>query len=177
VGIERRAFLVLGPESSGTRLWTRILMMCGCYGDGGHSQRLDSLALPDEPLLVWRRSLPHAKQWPNVQAMARKLREGRYTVHALVCMRDWWALLRSQVRNGHVESVEDAATNAQEAYRRIFAGLGKASTSYTVCSYESLAQRGAVMIGKLLPSWELTPPDHWAEEFFDGNEKHYRSTW
>jgi LPS sulfotransferase NodH len=50
--MDKRAFLVLGPESSGTRLMTKLLMVAGCYGDDGHVQRLDRDPLPNVPFEV-----------------------------------------------------------------------------------------------------------------------------
>lgn len=173
----RYAFLVLGPESSGTRMWTRVLMACGCYGDAGHQQRIDELGFPElgGRLLVWRRSLPHGGKWPDLGGMARKLREAKYAPHALVCTRDWWATIQSQIRNGHEETKERAEANIRRAYGHALQGLRAAGVPYTLVSYEALVQRGPEMIEKLLPGWHLEPPERWAEEYFDGNEKHYRS--
>jgi len=173
VGV-KRAFIVIGPESTGTRLWTRVLIGCGCYGDGGHSQRLDAMIPKGEPLIVWRRSAPHAHKWPDLAAMAQRLRGAGYpSVQVLVTTRDWWATTRAQVRDGHVRSEDEAASHLRIAYAKIFDALYKTGLPFTVLSYEGLAQRGPAMIARLAEGWGLEAPAGWRETFFDGNAKYY----
>ena len=97
------AYLVLGPESSGTRLMTRILIAAGCAGYDGHDQVFDTaLPIADGRPIVWRRSVPHRREWPEIGWMLRLLCEQGYTPRIVVMARDWYAMARSQASAGHV---------------------------------------------------------------------------
>jgi len=149
--IEGKAILVFGPESSGTRLMTKILMKCGCIGDGDHYQRFDEgLPFPDskDMVIVWRRSFPHASYWPNAFEMVEKLRKAGYTdIRVVVMSRDWYPSAMSQNELYHSGStLEDGMERIREAYRRIFDFLIKSNLKYVVVNYEALIQRpGDVM--------------------------------
>lgn len=174
----KRGYLVLGPESTGTRMWTRVLMSCGCWGDDGHGQRLDRMAVPKEAqAVVWRRSLPHGGQWPDIVSMVGRLREAGYTVRALVCTRDWSATLLSQVGNSHAQNLEMAEENLRRAYPYAFTGLQAAGVPFVVASYESLVRLGPVMLAPLLARLGLTMGSEerarWGRQLYDGNAKYY----
>jgi hypothetical protein len=167
----KRAFLVYGAESSGTRLLTRILILAGCSGDDGHEQRWDNLA-PSGDLVVWRRSFPHAREVPDVVAMADRLRLLGYSVQALVISRDWYAAARSQVKAGHVPDVVMAERNLSNAYPYIFRGLAAANCPWRGVSYESLASKSTRRA--LLAALGLRATKEVIElEFQEANEKHY----
>src|SRR4051794_21761910 len=97
-----RSLLVFGPESSGTRLFTRVLLSAGCWGDGGHDQRLDRSFAGAGPMLVWRRSFPHFREWPDAAAMMDRLRAHGYEdVRVYWTMRDLECSVKSQLAAGH----------------------------------------------------------------------------
>jgi hypothetical protein len=151
------AYLVLGPESSGTRMMTRLLMAAGCIGDGEHEQRWDTAQPDGETPIVWRKSLPHGGEWPSLDLMTHRLRERGYTVYALVMARDWTAVARSQQEHwGH--TWETALDNLRTAYPYIFSSLLKFQVPYVMVSYESLVQHGSRSLGELLGSIGITPP-------------------
>ena len=151
------AYLVLGPESSGTRMMTRLLMAAGCQGDGGHEQHWDDALPEDVSPIVWRRSLPHGGEWPSLDLMTHRLREHGYTVYAVVMARDWTAVAQSQMEHwGH--SWETALDNLQTAYPYIFASLLKFQVPYVMVSYENLVQHGPQSLTDLLGSIGLVPP-------------------
>ncbi len=172
------AYLVLGAESSGTRLFTRILMGVGCAGDDGHEQKFDVL-IPEangRPI-VWRRSFPHGGEWPKVPDLYRSLRDKDYEVRAVVMTRDWLAMRKSQIEAGHVaghaggqhDLETKALQNIREAYNRIFGGLHNADTMpYVMVSYEGLYQRPEITIRHTLDT--LGWPGL-GFEIVDGNEK------
>ena len=54
-------FLVIGPESSGTRMLAQAFISSGCFGDAGHSQRLDRDISVGKTPKVLRSSLPHGR--------------------------------------------------------------------------------------------------------------------
>lgn len=164
-----RAYLVLGPESSGTRLVTRLLIGAGCYGDGDHEQRLDAEFPADGRTLVWRRSIPHNRQWPSIVDMAARLRSAGYQVTAVVTTRDWYPTIRSQVAAGHVVNDTEASSNLQRAYPYIFEALARWNIPFVVSPYEALTRPEAVR--RLLVMLGL-PPDI-GEAVRDENAKWY----
>ena len=167
---DKRAILVLGPESSGTRLMTRILIDAGCAGSDDHVQPFDA-RLPDrQDLIVWRRSFPHNRKWPNVIELVDRLeKHGFSKVRAVVTMRDWYAMCCSQVAAGHVESIHEALMNIQWAYGEIFGGLRYVNVPYVVCHYESLVQRSWPVVSYIMDFLGLELPSKLY--VYDANEK------
>ena len=117
-----RAFLVLGPVSSGTRLMTRLLIMAGCKGSGKHDQPFDDELPVNEPLIAWRRSVPH-RGWklPNIQDMRGQLKG--YETTAIITSRDWYPTAKSIVKNHPPETMAEAYDSIQNAYRFIFSNI------------------------------------------------------
>lgn len=147
------AYLVCGPESSGTRLLTQAIVMAGVWGDYGHEQRLDgpplnrdNLVLPEQlpERLVLRRSFPHGKDaegtplWPNILKLTGQLRDAGYQIMVLQMYRDTHCMQLSQLRWKHTESAEQAGKQINRAIQTItqeFAWLGLLPT---IIVYESL---------------------------------------
>lgn len=165
----RRAFLVLGPESSGTRLLTRIFINAGCYGDAGDVQRLDE-GLTGESMIVWRRSVPHNRAWPDITEMIADLRAAEYEVQSIVTSRDWAAMTQSQASAGHVPSPEAAIENLWRVYPFITGQLAAHHVPYFMVSYDSLVQRPAKVLRWLSRQTGTTLP---VVEIYDGNAKWY----
>jgi hypothetical protein len=122
---QKRAFFIIGPESSGTRLLTHILIDAGCYGNDGHYQSMDGRGYRGEfydrpPRIVFRRSVPHAGLWPPIQKLIERMRQAGYEVTVLVTVRDLTATARSQVLRNHEASTLKAHDNIDRAYRWIF---------------------------------------------------------
>jgi hypothetical protein len=166
---DKRAFLVLGPESSATRLMTGLLIDAGCWGDAGHEQRLDTV-LADAPLLVWRRSVPHDGHWPDIASMIDKLRAAGYAVAAVIMSRDWHALAISQEQRGHTPDVGAALANIRYAYRHIFAHL-PGDVPFELVNYEALVARPAATVGYLFQRLGLPPLP--LVDVYDGNARYY----
>lgn len=125
----KRAFLVLGPERSGTRLTTKILMAGGCIGDDGHDQLWDKTR-PTDDLIVWRRSIPHRSHRLDMQSVVDWLRG--YQIHAVIPVRDHGCIENSQMRElGRV-------IDPHVSYMTIFEQLAEFSTPFTLVSFESL---------------------------------------
>lgn len=145
-----KAVLVLGAESSATRLWTRILTLNGVVGSDAHEQPFDT-ALP-EPVapIVWRRSFPHGGEWPNIIYMDRALLSRGYSTQAIVTTRDWTAMAKSQVAAGHVPNEVVAMSMIRQAYKVILAGLTLMDMPYVMVSYEALVQRPETTIANTL---------------------------
>lgn len=139
--MKHKIFFVLGGESTGTRLITRLLVDAGCFGDINHDQRMDTWAykhtgslekrLQKGQPLVWRRSFPHNKKMPCIMEdlvypVLRLHGVNRYDdVMFLVTMRNWFCAARSATKVGHSETEEDAIEKLKQAYTKIFSFFAK----------------------------------------------------
>ena len=132
----KRAFLVLGPGTSGMRLMTRLLIAAGCYGDDGDDQRLDHGLPADEALIVWRRSLPHRGEWPDLRAMIRGLEAAGYETTAIVM---------SGKPDPNIVS-----TRISQVYAQIFYALHVTSTLGEIVDLDALTKRPAEVVGHLM---------------------------
>ena len=169
---------VVGPEATGTRLVTSIMIAAGAFGDAGHQQRLDSElpnALPGRPV-VWRRSVPHGGKIPNLTGMLVGLIATGYRPLLVVTTREFHATVESQVRAGHVSNRAIAMAHIPVAYFEIFQAWAAVDmrTPVWLVSYEGLVQRPRATIMNLV-HWaglELTPTSL-AIRINDGNAKYY----
>lgn len=157
---------MLGPESSGTRFVTRLLISAGCYGDDGHQQRWDTEAPAISPI-VWRRSFPHADIWPDIGLMLERLRD--HEVKALVTVRDHYCMTASQQR---FQTPEAIAENNQQVYPRIFQGLSEYGIWHVVVSYEALCLEYERYARYLLRQVGLNA-EQTLPVFKNGNTKYY----
>ena len=168
-----RAFLVLGAESSGTKLFTEILLGAGCVGDPENEQRWDS-QMPvwgvDDPV-VWRRSVPHGEKYPDIVAMIERLRGVGCQVYAYVTVRDWTSMLHSRVLGAGIINYEVAAQRAQWAYPHIFDSINAAHVPYAMVSYEAIVQHGAEYARRILALFGLEPGE--MPVIVNGNAKYY----
>ncbi len=186
--VRKRAYLVLGAESSGNHLVTDLLVEAGCMGNSGFggdwqdqsstqiaddTQPWDLRFPKDEDPIVWRRSVPHLRKYPDIASMVQRLRKRDYSVTGFVVVRDRHAVARSQVHRGHVESLEESVANIQSAYRHIFRHVEMADLDYEMVSYESLVQSAEAR--KLwLRSLNLNE-EAAALSLFDGNQRWYEA--
>lgn len=141
----RRIILVLGPESSGTRVVTRMCVEAGCIGDWGHKQRWDKEDPEDGvDLLVYRQSFPHGGETPDVSAICARFFKLGFGVHPVVVVRDWRATVYSQVAAGHSKSESEAEWKIRRALLDIVVGLRRAAMDdYRLVTYESLESSAA----------------------------------
>lgn len=165
----KRAYLVLGPESSATRMMARQLVAVGCYGDSDHVQRLDTAVPDDEPLIVWRRSIPYAGEWPKFYEMVAELSARGYDVTAVVMVRDYHCMAISQ-EGQHTADVGEALKNIHAAYLSIFDGLLMTDARYELISYEALVLHPPSMRYLLR---RLGLPEAPLIAIHDGNQKYY----
>lgn len=162
---------VVGPEASGTRLFTEILVASGYAGSPEHTQPWDR-SLPEFETVgpaVLRRSFPHRQQWPTIGPTSCDLEgNGYFDQHVFVMVRDMACLARSQVAAGHVRSEREALRNIRRAYQSIFLSLG--NMEFTVVPYESLLlhRETALLALSSVCGVRFTPVP-----LEDGNEKYY----
>jgi hypothetical protein len=170
-----RAFLVLGGESTGTRLVTRLCILNGAEGDDDHEQRWDEkLPTPAEhPCIVWRRSIPHggegARHFPDPAALVQKLEGSGYEV----TVRCWRATVKSQVAQKHVASEEEGLENLRRAYLSILPSLWATGAPVHFVSYEALRDERAQLA--LFRTVDFQPENVLTLAVSDENSKHYRA--
>ena len=137
----KRAFLVVGPEGSGTRLATRILINGGCIGSAEHFQPFDKGSIEGENV-VWRRSFPHLGQWPRVEELLSRLWDYGYKsdVSAVLTIRDPFVLERSQVANKHASTLLKATENVRMGFLQVWNEviLTGVAVQFVPLVYESL---------------------------------------
>ena len=192
---DKRAFLILGPESHGTHLVTDILLNAGCIGHAGNHvpwqpdnkelirgvkkpweytfptdlQPWDRQLPTTEDPIVWRRSIPHGKQWVDIEDMINILKERRYSVHVIVLSRDPFSAIQSQLKWRHVKDMEKGMANISRAYLHIFQHLLRSKTPYTLFNYESLASYPKAQDFLLEQIGLELPERRWP--IYDGNRK------
>jgi len=163
-----RAFIVMGPESTGTRVLTQILISAGCVGDGGHEQRFDEhIPLPDEvgSDIVWRRSVPHFKseKMPTLDNMSDRLKG--YNIKVLVTSRSIYPTAKSQMRHRNsLDGLHQAYRRVNRGYSHIFKQVTK--YDFMVVTYEGLKRNDV----KVCNCFDLGDPD---VDIYDGNNKYF----
>lgn len=162
--MDKRAFFVIGPESSGTRMMTKALLLASDgYGDAGHGQRMDGSSFENLPdVIVFRRSLPHARKWPDVCEIISRMQSAGYKVIVIAMCRNIDVLVRSQLKHHHVESRHQALGNIDQAN-----GIIESIESVDVNYGEFVTNRNAR--AALFTRLGLNVPNM---QFYDGNEKY-----
>lgn len=186
-----KAFIVVGGESTGTRLVTQLLINVGCVGDSGKAQRLDKFSKEDSlrdlmsegkfPRVVWRRSVPHASRMPNLEEELMYPLLGMYKrgeIFVVVTTRNWLCAARSAVNAGHCRDLASALVRLERAYTHIFEFLKKHSKMrYHMVSYDALISSGNFYLPYLFGQLQLNVPFDeavkMARTFYNGNTKHY----
>lgn len=133
--------LVCGPESSGTRAVTRLLLEGGAAREPGIEDLpgCEDLALypawPGRGPLAVHRSLPYGGGWPSLDSVALA-----YRVQRLVAVaRPTWALGPSQVAQGRVAAVGEADANAVAAYACLFSWARASGAPTALATLDGLA--------------------------------------
>lgn len=165
--------LVLGPESSGTRLCKRFFLGNGYRGGGSEEDDwhgelwTGSGALPEgaaEGKVVWRSSFPMGCAWPEMKLLTERIvKECERMPKVLVMTRDWYAISSSNKALGRDPSYD----RIRAAYENIFS---EGHAWWRMVSYEALVARGASYLGALTGLTLVDPPDLVLR---DGNAKYY----
>lgn len=140
----RVCYLVVGPESSGTKLATQLLVAHGCRGEAGDVQAFDAALAAndnqgdaallaemagDAERIVIRRSYPHGGQWPALRAIVKLVETAGFELFVVVVRRNWPCAALSQVAVGHTPSVTEALSNIRLAEETITQQLRAARVS------------------------------------------------
>lgn len=110
--MRKQLTFILGPESSGTRGTTRFLIENGgYYGTDEHIQPLDSFVLGHKFLneiipndiqkVVFRRSIPHAGVYPDLNKIDTLFLNSGFKTTWIVVIRDLAEVVRSKISRGH----------------------------------------------------------------------------
>lgn len=135
----KKAFIIVGPESSGTRMLTRLFVESGSCGSDQHDQLFDHVFPSSEDNIVWRRSIPHGGiKEPNVEEMYKHLVDKGYSVILIIINRDIICTVNSQINNNHVSTEIDSIKNIQDSFVFIFDLIKKLNIKYFLINYESL---------------------------------------
>jgi len=167
--MDKRAFLVTGGESTGTRMLVRAFTLLD----------IPEFVFPrdfDWPYghINWLQydtvlhcGMPLGGTWLNLWEVSKRLRHEGYTVHPLVMTRDWLATARSQVLRGFVNSKSVAFENLRAAYRQI----AQQAHGYMMVSYEQFCLEPEYR-KRLFAMYQL--PDSPIDIHY-GNRQHYES--
>jgi hypothetical protein len=142
----KRAFIVVGPESSGVLSMVDFLVKLGAYGNGGTSQPFDgggfAIIFPQEAAskktLAVGRTMPHGRNWVDIKDAVEAFRKGGFETTVLVMSRNWQKMQEYQVTRGHVGDVMTADTNILKAYTFVFDSILKSEVDYLIINSESL---------------------------------------
>lgn len=138
-GAQPVAVLILGAESCGNRMTLRALRNSG-FVDVSEARYETTVRLPPNgEHVVWLRSVPHAREWPDIFAMKEMLQRADYRVTALVPTRDWWCAIQSQVARGHACDFGEALQHLRWS-AAIFPQLSAAGIPWAPVSYEAQIQ-------------------------------------
>ena len=103
--MSRKAYLVVGPESSGTRIVTRLFVEAGCVGSFEHSQPLDKFLrlkrmtldnYSESEKFVLRRSVPHGTKFPDLKHINDRFVANGCKTTWIILLREWTALALSR---------------------------------------------------------------------------------
>ncbi|HEX4796816.1 MAG TPA: hypothetical protein VH370_23695 [Humisphaera sp.] len=173
IKLRRRAFLVLGPESSGTRLMTQCLIDAGCDGTAKHDQPFDKSLASAKQQIVYRNSFPHGgrqnRAWPDdkPEALLTRFTDAGYEVHVVATLRTEFCATESAVEFPHVFSRRKATHNFTEAIRRISTFAADYDLPIRYITYESVVHNTEAL-RRTLAELGL----FWTPQFTDENAKY-----
>ena len=159
---DKVAYFVIGAESSGTKLATKLLMNAGVFGTDEHQQFFDKALDGDETRLerylegerhvVVRRSWPHGGEAPDVKKIYDALEKRGFEVVFVVTMRSWPTMIESQIEmEQHAPTRTKALDNITDAYLKIFYWIKRLKTRFIIVSYGDMLRNKTVTL-----HWMLT---------------------
>lgn len=168
--MKKTCVFVVGPESSGTRMLTKLFIEAGFKGDGTHQQRWDT-DNPKANKVVFRRSVPHSKRVPNIQKSVKRFRAIGYDVKVVVILRSFEFTAKSVVNQKHTGSIDKAKCNTKMAFTEIGHQLWNAKIDFTWCTYEALVAHTQAVMQDLIGFVGCGEVPEQLE-VYDGNEKY-----
>lgn len=173
---ERRAIIVTGPQSSGTRMVADAVESGGATYlrlEGALSgDRVNGVVLPEGDLprdIVLHRSIPEGSWWPKFDAVFEPLKAAGYTVQPLVVDRDWHATIHSVLYRNLVMTAAKGEEQIRLAWK-----IASALPDAIFVSYEQFVQSPEMRRWLIVERLGLGEP---TGEFHNANAKHYDPGW
>lgn len=161
----KRAFYVIGPESSGTRMMAKAFIRAGVFGDASHLQALDDMDFDRMPNdIMYRNSVPHGGWMLPIDEITDKMVSCGYKVIHIIIDREDRYLELSQVKRGHQIDIESAKENIAKAREHIaeqMVGVQPALVQYGNFVSSAEVRR------KFFEAYSLPEPDMY---FFNAND-------
>ncbi len=170
----KRAALVLGSESSGSRLWMEHLLACGAQGDAGHHQPFDNSFDGAGDLIAWRQSFPCGEHMPNTGKMVERLRAAGFTdIVIFWTQRDRQCTIKSII-DRHSKTEKQATREVEDGMHRIGCFVRDNDLPCRIVRYERLIADPAYRLN-LLSAFGLAPVGS-LPEIYDGNARWLTAT-
>ena len=174
----KRAYLVMGVPSSGTRLMARMLIAAGCTTDNPDSTPFDHNDFwegekPDAEMIVVRRHVAIGRKpyWAKHQNIIQALWAEDYDVVGLVMSRCQMMVEQSMLAAPHVDTLNKARGQVGFCWKAIMESI-PSNCPFEVVQYESLVKHPQLYLKLLGDRIGLSFPDS-IEEVVDGNHKYW----
>lgn len=175
--MSKRAFLVMGTVSSGTRLMGRLLEQAGCVTDNPNTDHRQTWwnRKPHEELIVIRRhvAIGRPADWQTHPNVIIALEELGYSVHGIVMIRNQPCSELSILAAPHASNEREARWHYQHMLIDIFQNIPR-EFDFEVVVYDSLVHRPRLCLDLLERRWGLSFPQD-IETITDGNAKYWRA--
>jgi len=178
--MNKKFFLVVGAESTGTHLATNLLIQAGIKrGTRLHDDiKIEDIEERDFPI-VYRRSFPHERKWFDIKLTLKPLFEKKLITESdvlvFVCIRNWHCTIKSQIIRTHVDNEEAALQNIKRAYRDIFRQIE--NVDYEIFSYDEMVNNPYDSINSFyenLKRYGVYAAYECARNITNENKKYYR---
>ncbi len=166
--VDKRAFFVVGPESSGTRFVQRSFISAGCTNrrdwmfnenDGKHN-------FNSKTDIVFHRSIPHQMVIPELKFIRLAMENSGFNVIPLLVVRDWHCTVLSQLNRGISKDSEEAEGKIRMAIAKVAVDL----PDFLLITYETFCNQPGFRQWLLMERYGLTKP---TEPVFFENSKYY----
>lgn len=147
--MRKKMLFVFGPESAGTRGTTKFLIdKCGYWGTNDHIQPLDGFVYRGVPIesivpentnkIVFRRSVPHAGVYEDLNAIDTKFLNAGYSTKWLLVIRDLAEIVRSKISRGHAPDQMQAWMQTVYQYDTIYEKISNKTNGVYFFPYTSM---------------------------------------
>ncbi|MCK5641981.1 MAG: hypothetical protein KAJ19_14350 [Gammaproteobacteria bacterium] len=117
----KRAFFVIGSEGSGTNMLAEAFVSAGCYYNPKHNSHLNNYEFEKMPSpFVFRRSLPHAHEWPEPRRIRIQMEKAKFEVTPIFIIRDWFCTVSSVIRRTQPVDVVGKSVIVEDNMRYAF---------------------------------------------------------
>ena len=176
--------IVIGPESSGTRLLTRLFIEAGCDGvataEGrpeyeGWPQYYDANDPAGESPIVIQRTVPYhpGRVMPDLDRLWDRLEACGYRIAVAWITRSQDIAAKSQVAHGYAGDYDAAMKELESAHYYITNWLAKPDKkAIGFVLYETLVRDPLVTFNEILEAIGIAPLEKIDETIYNGNSKY-----